>query len=596
MRYSLRPDRKCLLILTAAILAGFLSLSAGAPPSIPWSNGDVLMHKWTLNDILVHPEFVRLTLASNEETTGVEITVGNGKMDEWSSLNYRVQASPGGNPPGELLREIVGTLRKWEKSQGHVPFIRKTTLDKESRQTENIAPENDVPKTETEITPPREFPTIYIILFFSVALLFFLISLASLRYVSRLPKKEGGDGMKVRRVANQVKLAAFWFAILLPVLLVIVLFGHLAIRIVNISRLDPQAIYSELTHLMERKGESFEFQVENGVTGYQGLRFIPFDYEPGQKLIYVFGGSSVVWPVFEKTFAFHLESSLNEEYGIPAKVFNFGAPGMTSLPLKNCAAVAIDFKKPDLIIIYSGHNDYTFAYRKLIKPNFFSGIVLFLNAAIIEPINKYLLHDDRPRNYHYLLDRHIEPKMSRLLTRLGILNYTQDVIDEVERIILDGYRKNIEHVLDLANEKDIPVILITPVGNLEERPYGIDDRAEELFISGMGQRDYGKKMDALIKAKNLDSFSIDLRAKSDMLNVIRSLRRPNLYVLDLESELIEYGFGFGYDDYYDIVHFNVGTHELYADFILWFMNRKRICCGLGEFRIDKPHSKSSGEN
>ena len=131
----------------------------------------------------------------------------------------------------------------------------------------------------------------------------------------------------------------------------------------------------------------------------------------------------------------------------------------------------------------------------------------------------------------------------------------------------------------VAKEKGIPVVLATPVGALEVFPYGSGSDAQESWEQGMVASDYEERIAALRSALDLEVFRYYVVAKTDQRDLIRSLERPGVFVLDLERELMARGFDFGFSDpgFSDQVHFSGDLHRLVAEIIGRFLLDKGIC-------------------
>src|SRR5262249_40946183 len=136
--------------------------------------------------------------------------------------------------------------------------------------------------------------------------------------------------------------------------------------------------------------------------------------------------------------------------------------------------------------------------------------------------------------------------------------------------------RNNEALLDLAASHRVPVVVITPVGNLRAEPYGDLDTTSALYRKGMTTPDYDQAWAYLKQAQDTEIFTYDLRAKSPLVSYIRNLRRPGVYVLDLERVLKERRFGFGDAEFLDYFHFNDRSHRVVAGLIYDFLKQHRL--------------------
>lgn len=320
-------------------------------------------------------------------------------------------------------------------------------------------------------------------------------------------------------------------------------------------------------------------------------RFVPLDTDKGDRVIHVFGGSSVVLQEYDRSFPALLEGLLNRGGG-GFRVFNFGACTLDTFSVRHRAIQAMDRDRPDLVIVYTGHNDWINPYRQVIKPEFF----LVWNTPILyEMFESYYLRVHLPLSnllsdyagepaYWAFLEHTLEPLLNHWLQKVGLIRISRAAFAEFDRIILEAAQKNILSLLDKARSRRIPVVLVTPVGNLTLRPFGIDGKSWELYQAGMAEKRYRQRMELLQEARDEEAFTFDMRAKSSFIDWLRGLRGPGIHVMDLEQALMDNGFGFGERDFCDYVHFELDTHRLTADLIHRFLEEKKVCCGLGPRR------------
>ena len=400
------------------------------------------------------------------------------------------------------------------------------------------------------------------------------------------------------QLAGRIKSLFFWALLLLPLSVILLAAVEMAIRIVEINMLDTDRIIADFKEKMDSKqGEPFNIVHRKGEPGYSAgpYQFMPLVFEPGEKTIYVFGGSSLILPYFEKSFTSYLEWSMSESHHLPVRAFNFGILGYDSYSIKNRVLGAIGFHEPDLVVIYSGHNDFTNNFRNHLAKNLFviqnsvvlNKMVFLYYRAIYKPMYGKS-EGNQELDYFAFLNQSIEPSLMSFFLKIGLVDHPVRLLSEGYDIVIEGYRRNIQRIINETGKKNIPVVLITPIGNLEAKPHGFDDQAAEFHRRGMAETDYASRIGFLKKARDADAFSIDIRAKSTMLDLLRNWRAPNLYILDLENLLIEYGYSFGNDVFLDYVHFSVDSHRLYAAFLLWFLHENNVCCALADMEVEKP--------
>lgn len=110
-------------MLAAYVLASLLW--AANAEAEAFSTGEAI-GRYSVVEVVEHPEFQRITFAGPEGTSHVEVTFA----DEWqpgrSTEYYRIQPAPGGTAlPDDLVEALREVLLEMESERGHVPFVRK---------------------------------------------------------------------------------------------------------------------------------------------------------------------------------------------------------------------------------------------------------------------------------------------------------------------------------------------------------------------------------------------------------------------------------------------------------------------------------------
>lgn len=338
----------------------------------------------------------------------------------------------------------------------------------------------------------------------------------------------------------------------------------------------------------------FFHSTDTGVTGLDGepflkarARFVPMKSGQGDFEIHVFGGSTVISPGFDEAFPALLEKRLNDS-DERFHVFNFGTRTLDSAGMMKRAFQAMEQSRPDLLILYTDHTDYSQAYREIIKPGFF----LIGNSPILrELLEWYYLGFHRPivnfvwdsrddPAFPEFLESRLEPFLNHWLQFTGLLNVHKGSFLAFDALIGEAAKKNLTALLKMARKARIPVVIVTPVANLGSRPYGIDGQSTEFFEAGQVEKRYRDRIELLMEARNGEAFSHHVRAKPDMKDWLLTRKGSQIHVLDLESALMERRFGFDELDFYDPIHMEPSTHSLVAELLFDFLAQRRICCGL----------------
>lgn len=93
----------------------------------PWSVGDTTPSGWTVTAIEDdNPEYVRFAFAKADVETMIEVKYHEGAPDDWATASYRLMPAPEHEPPEELLKDAIATLRAFQESSDGAPFVFRT--------------------------------------------------------------------------------------------------------------------------------------------------------------------------------------------------------------------------------------------------------------------------------------------------------------------------------------------------------------------------------------------------------------------------------------------------------------------------------------
>lgn len=258
-----------------------------------------------------------------------------------------------------------------------------------------------------------------------------------------------------------------------------------------------------------------------------------FDAEkkPNAYRIFVLGESSAAGYPFSPlgSFSRYIRDRLELLYpNSKIEVINIGLTAVNSYTLRDLFPGVLE-QKPDLILIYTGHNEYYGALgigsmeslgtsRKMVNLllylNRFKTVELLRNT--IQWIMKLFSGDD---------DRPSGTMMSRMAKDQYIGFDTETFNDGISQ-----FEGNMLDILDMAKEKNVPVILSTLVTNLKDQPPFISiqtenfPRADKIYKQAKQELSNGniKTADSLFRfAKDLDGLRF--RAPEKINRVITSL-------------------------------------------------------------------------
>jgi lysophospholipase L1-like esterase len=293
-------------------------------------------------------------------------------------------------------------------------------------------------------------------------------------------------------------------------------------------------------------------------------------------LVAVFGGSSVEGYPFgtRENFPRFLQDELGSAHPDRYVVRNLGRSCKESGYVRACMERAID-ADPDVVVIYAGHNDF--------------------GALMVERPGLELLFSSHPwlvdvegwrgesRGYALLISL-----AARLApSQPGWHRLADGDFERTRRFVIERYVENLRFMLELAAERETPVILVTVVSNLYEFPFPreewdevadleIDERMvawHAEYQAGIELDRSGRYAEALAHFKEARDVFMKSRAPSALNREIRDLSAayPHVLLVDFERQLeavgAEEGIGcnfFGADSWCDQFHPNPRTARLLA--------------------------------
>lgn len=336
--------------------------------------------------------------------------------------------------------------------------------------------------------------------------------------------------------------------------------------------------------------------------------------EPGEYRIFIFGGSAAYgFPLADR---YSITAWLRKSFPhlLPDKkvrVINTAWPGKGSHYVLEGAINVMKYK-PDLFIIYSGHNEFPVANR-LYVDNWFYWLNLrlkFRSAAYrllsirINRVRKHIVYGHSGYAEKQYRDEVIANKVYKEI----------EITDEEYQRLLKRYRENMENVIKRARRHGVDVLFVTLPANLRDIPPSFSMHRPELsenelrtwqehFDRGVELSKHGQykaAIDALKQASAIDPDYAELqyklglsyeqagnyedskkaltlardldgrpwRAKSSLNDLVREIaRRHNLILVDLVKVFEEASpLGIvGNSLVYDNVHPSASAQLLIAD-------------------------------
>ncbi len=252
--------------------------------------------------------------------------------------------------------------------------------------------------------------------------------------------------------------------------------------------------------------------------------------KPGALRVFIIGGGSAAGYPFNPngSFAKYIRKRLELVYPHkPIEVINCAMPAISSYALLDMLPAILE-QKPDIILIYTGHNEYYGALGagSLETLGNSRGLVNFMLA-----INHYksiqLLRDGIQSIVHFFSSevKQTGTLMSRMAKEQSIVLYS-----DTYKIGLKQFEGNLRDILQMTTETNVKVILSDLTCNLKDRkPFISIDRfinqsADHAFEKATDTLEAGNKDEALklfYRAKDLDALRF--RAPSDINKIIYKL-------------------------------------------------------------------------
>ncbi|MGE5861926.1 MAG: GDSL-type esterase/lipase family protein, partial [Ignavibacteria bacterium] len=212
----------------------------------------------------------------------------------------------------------------------------------------------------------------------------------------------------------------------------------------------------------------------------------------------------------------------------PVEVINLGMSGVSSYTFLDLLPDVLD-QKPDLILIYAGHNEYYGALGVASMQSFGSSRILI---NLILYLDKFKTTQLVRNSIHWLSSIFSVQDKKPAGTLMSRMAKDQKIIlnSELYYAGLEQFKKNLTDILRLTMEKGVPVIIGRLVSNLKDQKpfisintagYKTADEVYEKAKSELKSNNF-RRADSLFKlAKDLDALRF--RAPEKMNKIIEDL-------------------------------------------------------------------------
>ena len=364
------------------------------------------------------------------------------------------------------------------------------------------------------------------------------------------------DGCGSMRPRRRLRRVALGLVTGLPAALMLFVLFPFVRNVYNVHHVDPDQVVSRIEGWLGTRGEYCFAELRH-----------PFMPRYG-KTIYVYGGSSVVISDSdEELFPANVFSGKLRLLMRDVVVANYGESGVDSFYIRDVVRATCERRQPDLIIVYTGHNDYTNAYRRAVRPAY-----SVLRGTVFLPM---LRHHHRFRDdTEWHMDYNFEPKVHTMLANLRLMTPDDAHFKRYDRAIEKHFAANLGSIVRYAQGQKITVLLIPPISNIYVRPVGNRDLIAE-FEESLEIKDYAERTRRLMRIRERDWLSPDVRARRGIVRHLQSLedKTQGVFLLGLEGELMRREWGFGYKEIWDYFHFTEATHETVARIVADYLRK-----------------------
>jgi len=341
------------------------------------------------------------------------------------------------------------------------------------------------------------------------------------------------------------KPAPKWFfliLVLIPIIFFLLL--EFTLRIFNYGMDNNQWVSATVgkIYLNPQIAKRYFYTTED--IPYSNQDFFDGEKKSNAYRVFVLGESSVAGYPFSPlgSFSRYLRKKLELVY--PAskiEVVNIGITDINTYAIRDLFPGVLE-QKPDLILIYTGHNEYYGALgvgslESLGSSRGLINLLLYLNKfKTIELLRNTI------KDILKLFGNSAKEKAGTLMSKMAEDQYIALNSDKFNNGI-SQFEGNMTDILEMAKEKNIPVILSTLVSNLKDQHPFVSVKAENLpkaevvYNNAKIELQSGnwQKADSLFRfAKDLDALRF--RAPEKINLVIKSLGKKFYYpVVNIDS-------------------------------------------------------------
>jgi hypothetical protein len=228
--------------------------------------------------------------------------------------------------------------------------------------------------------------------------------------------------------------------------------------------------------------------------------------------VLIIGGSAVHGDRYTPftAFAGQLERGLNQALDKPVEVINLGTFGIAIRQVHALVEMAISVDRPDLVIVYSGNNEfYEMRVQKTIEPDFDSGVYLLRRRLFKSHLYRWL---------RWLLSPLTVRASERTLRQIDMSKLEETLwattVDQDDRDLVHGfYAQELRAIVNTLKGAKVPLLLNTVANNTRWCPArggsipGSDDTAYSLCTEGNRLANAGQFAEAAAVLSEAELYS-----------------------------------------------------------------------------------------
>ncbi len=337
-----------------------------------------------------------------------------------------------------------------------------------------------------------------------------------------------------------------WFyAVLILIPVVIIIMTELLLQLIDYG--NDMSQWYEITEDKLILNPDIGARYFSNVKNYPHSNHDSFDKIKKQNTfrVFIFGGSSTAGFPYQPngSFSRYLNDAL--DYSYPSKnieVVNLGITAINSYTILDLLPGVID-QKPDLVIIYAGHNEYygtlgIGSTESIGSSRTIIQFYLFLNQFKLTQLVKNIISS----TVNLFADKSEKTKGGTLMARMAsekAIRLNSDIFKKG----VEQFENNLDDILSLLKEDGIPTLIGTLVSNLKDQKPFISFKedsvsADKVYQEGLNNLEIGdiSKADSLLSlARDLDGLRF--RAPELFNAIINKLSLVHsVDLIDLEHE------------------------------------------------------------